>query len=230
MGTLGVLGIQVLWMLLGQVVFVAQSVRSLPQLPDSTGMKLMFLIDVVLYGSCALLPGLLAVVLVRRELRRSQMSQPASPPAWMPRAAFLTLVFAIVTSLPMGMVYSLTGAFAFAAVSNGGLLIIFALALLTRSRIWRSIALALLISVLITGLSSSTSLLVLAPWQQWPSGWSHPMSESSAVVIMIGTQLLGVFCCSLGLIALLLPSARAAFGLPPRKSRGTLPAAAPFHA
>jgi tRNA A-37 threonylcarbamoyl transferase component Bud32 len=230
MGALGVLGIQVLWMLLGQVVLVAQMVRTLPQLPHPTGMKLMFLIDVVLYGSGGLLLGLLAFVLVRRELRRSDVSLPASAPAWMPRAALLTLIFAIVTSLPMGMVYSLTGAFAFAAVSNGGLLISFALALLTRSRIWRSIALALLMSVLITGLSSSTFLLVLAPWHQWPSGWSHPMSEASAVVIMIGTQLLGVFCCALGLIALLLPSARAAFGLPPRKGRGTEPAVAPVHA
>jgi serine/threonine protein kinase len=227
-GVIGVVSIQVMWMLLGQVVLVAQSVRTLPQLPHGSGMSLLFLIDVVLFP--ALLPVLLAVVFVRRELGRSQVSLPASAPAWMPRAALLTLVFAIVTSLPIGMVLSLSGAFAFASVSNGGLLIVLALALLTRSRIWRSIALALLLAVLITGLSSSTFLFALAPWHQWPDGWSRPISEFSAVSIMMGTQLLGVFCCAAGLFALLTPSARAAFGLPPRKRGGTTPAAPPVQA
>jgi tRNA A-37 threonylcarbamoyl transferase component Bud32 len=214
-GVLGVWSVQLLWMLFGQVVSLAQSVHSLPRLPNSLGLSLLFFIDVLLFP--ALLPVILAVALVRRELRRPHVLTPAPPPAWMARAALLTVCYAIITTFPIQLVHSLSGSIAFATVSNGAFLIILVPALLTRSRVWRGIALAVLLVTLVSGSSGLCFIVALKSWTQRPDGWSHPLSESLEVSIMVGSQLLGLFCCAMGLMTLLLPSARAAFGLPPRR-------------
>jgi hypothetical protein len=72
--------------------------------------------------------------LVRRELRRRDTFLPASAPAWMSRAALLTVLFAVVTSLPAGIQLFGQGTVVF-TVGDRELVVVLALALLTRSRI-----------------------------------------------------------------------------------------------
>ena len=222
-GVLGLLAIDVLWMLCGTVLMTAQSTRMLQTLPYPFGMSLLFFVDVFLFP--ALLPILLAIMLVRREVRRPYASiPPASAPAWMARVALLTVAFAIVTSLPITIAPLTSEATMITTVSYGEFVVVLAFALLTRSRIWRAIALVTLVVVLTSGVKGVTYFVFYAPWEQWPVGWSHPMSEFAAVSLDVVTQLLGLLCCTAGLAALLSPSARAAFGLPPRCHRGTEPA------
>lgn len=227
LGVLGLLAIHVLWMLLGQVFLVAQSIQSLhalyPSPPYSPAISLLFFLDVLLFP--VLLLAVLTVGLVRRELHRTNVLVPPVPaPAWMPRAAFLTVVFVIVSSLPVMMMHFMPGAIVFTSVSFGELLVVLALALLTRSRIWRAIALVIGIVLLASGLKGLAFFLFLAPWEKWSAGWSHPLSESSAIGYDVGSQILGLFCCAVGVILLLLPSTRAAFGLP---ARGLRPKSSP---
>jgi serine/threonine protein kinase len=225
MGVIGVLTVEAIWMLCGSVLMVAQSMRTLQDLPHSAGMKLLFFVDVLLFPVPLLI--LLAAILVRREVRRPGMPiPPGSVPAWMSRVSLLTVAFALVTSLPSAIRFLASGAMVFTSVSYGEFVVVLALALVTRSRIWRAIALAILVVVLATSVKHLSYFLLYAPWEQWPAEWAHPLSQSTTMFIDVGGQLLGLFCCATGLVALLSRGARTAFGLPPRGSRRSDPSVA----
>lgn len=98
-GVLAQCAVSVLWGVFGQVIMMAQMTRLLPNLPYPPGLTLLYFTDACL--SPVLLSIALAVLLVRRELRRQEtFFTPATAPAWMPRVAFLFVLFAVVSSLP----------------------------------------------------------------------------------------------------------------------------------
>jgi hypothetical protein len=223
MGVLGVLAVQVVWIFLGSILMIAQ----VQWRPNFTAEALLWLVDIGLLGTA--LPIVLIALLVRREVRRAEFISPSAAPNWMPRAVLLTVLFAIATQVP-AVAPASSDVVSFTSVGLGGFLIVLVLALLTRSRIWRAISIAVLTTLLTTGGVGLCFFLVLSAQHRLPMEMWQPVDPFHAVFLAAGTQLLGLFCCAMGLIALLSPSARAAFGLPPRKSRNPHAAAAPVHA
>jgi serine/threonine protein kinase len=222
LGVLGVLFVQLIWIVLGSILMFAQ-------MEGGTGFTsgtLLWLFDFLLMGMA--LPIALMILLVRREVRRVGSCSPSPAPEWMPRAALLTVIFSIVTTLPEVAPQSVDGV-TYTSVGLGGFMVVVTSALLTRSRIWRAIAIAVLSALLVAGVVGLCFFLVSAARHQLPVEWPSPVDIFHAVLIPGGTQFLSLWCIAIGLFALLLPSARAAFGLPPRKGRGE-PASAPVHA
>jgi hypothetical protein len=113
--------------------------------------------------------------------------------------------------------------------------VVLALGLLTRSRIWRAIALSALVAVLVTEASGLIFSLFHTPWADawadWPAEfeWPHALTPSELARLHNVTMAIGIFCSSAGLLALQLPSSRAAFGLPPRSSRRPKPTMTSAH-
>jgi hypothetical protein len=227
-GVLALWAVSVLWSLLGQVIMMAGATAWVENLPYPPGLASLYIIHAFLF---LLLPFVIAVVLVRRELRRQNAFTPGAAPAWMQRAALLTVLFAVVTSLPVGIQLFEQGTVVFTII-DGELVVVLALALLTRSRIWRAIALSALLVVLTTGASGLIVSLFHTPWADWPGEWEwpHALTPSQLARLRNVTMAIGIFCSSIGVLALLLPSSRAAFGLPPRKSKRPSATMRPTHA
>ena len=211
---MSVLSLQILWILLSQVKVVAQSLPAGDFLVASS---------VVIPTGAFLLPAavsiLLVIFLVRRELRRTDLVAPSAPPEWMPRAAILALALAVITSLPMPGGENQT-----AATSFGAFFAVSALPMLTRSRLWRAIALAFLLQLLFVGVTGLGIFSFLAASDQLDSSWSAQVWPVDARVVGIVMYLLSLFCYAAALAALLLPEAAAAFGIR-RRSREAGPGA-----
>jgi serine/threonine protein kinase len=232
-GVLALWAISVLWGLFGHIFVMARATAWVENLPHHPSLASLYFILAFLFP--ILLPVGLAVVLVRRELRRPDTFTPASPPAWMSRAGLLTVLFALVTSLPVGIRLFAQGTVVF-TVGDGELVVVLALALLTRSRIWRAIALSALVAVLVTEASGLISSLFYTPWADawadWPGEWEwpHALTGLELARLQSATIAIGICCSSIGVFALLLPSSRAAFGLPPRKRERSKPTMTSAHA
>jgi serine/threonine protein kinase len=201
----GVLAVELLWMLLSYVLLVTQALAN---------RSAMLAFSMVLPFGAMVSPGLLGmvlvVVLVRRELRR-QDTGPAQPvPAWLQRAALLFVLFGLVTSAPMPRGDVQMG---IAVFSFGGFSAIGAIAILTRSRIWRALALALFLQLVFLG---SAGLIIFGRIARSIPEWSQHVGPITATTLAIIIQSFSLCCYEAGLIALLLPSSRAAFGLQPR--------------
>jgi hypothetical protein len=100
-----------------------------------------------------------------------------------------------------------------AVFSFGGFSAIGTIAILTRSRIWRAISIALLVQLLFLGL---TGLIIFSRVAPSMPEWSQHVGPIPATTLAIIIQSLSLCCYGAGLIALLVPSSRAAFGLQPR--------------
>jgi hypothetical protein len=150
-----------------------------------------------------------------RETKRKPLSPPAPLPAWAHRAAFGFLVLAIMAS---ASVFGGGRGNWVAPVGSGEFLALTSLALWARNRYWRALALVLNAVFLLGALESVVAILMqagrgtLAP----PEGagveeWMYPLyryPKSVALSIAVGS--LGFLA---GLVTLLTPSIRAAFGL-----------------
>ena len=230
MGVLVALAVQVLWALIVTVGMIAWVGNLAVWSSGAVGWSMLL----GLLSAC--FPLFLVILLLRRELRRVKVTPPSSPPAWFPRFIQFTLVIAIVCSIPLAFgdlssaTLSATQAPAagvetvtpisatMTSVGYGGFISVFALALLTRCRIWRAIATAFLTVLLV-----STTTGVLLIWPTEPSEFGGGRSYQVGLGLVMA-------CYSLtALIVSVLPSARAAFGLPPRHGGCTHPAAAPVH-
>ena len=213
LAVLGVMVMTMIGMLLSQTMMLAQVAANGSMLGPGVGRKVGFALETIL--SPSILPILLMLLFVRRELQRPPTICPADPPAWMERAPLYSVIFAIVTSLPVPMTTFTANAIAFTTVGFGAVVVVLGLAFMARSRIWRAIALACLLAVLIPGTTGLLFFLLAAARDQLPVEWSRPVGPFNAMFLAAGTQCLGLLCCGIGLIALLLASSRAAFGLPP---------------
>lgn len=162
---------------------------------------------------------LLVWFLVRRELRRENVSPPAPPPPWMPRAALLILAFALVISIPMP-----GGEVSVVMLGFGSLVAMAALALITRSRIWRAISIAVLCQVIIAAAVSLIHFSVLVARNQLPGEWTSPVGLAHATGLALSLQGLSLACHIGALRVLLHPRVAAAFGIRVRSQES--PAAA----
>ena len=156
MGVLVALAVQVLWALIVTVGMIAWVGNLAVWSSGAVGWSMLL----GLLSAC--FPLFLVILLVRRELRRVKVTPPSSPPAWFPRFIQFTLVIAIVCSIPLafgdlssatlsatqapaaGVVTVTPISATMTSVGFGGFISVFALALLTRCRIWRAIATAFL--------------------------------------------------------------------------------------
>jgi serine/threonine protein kinase len=195
-GVILVLLVEVVWILLGNVTLLAQGIAT-----KSVLKTVYFLVPPVL-------AILLVILLVRREVRRKDVRVPVAPPSWMPRAALLGVGFALVMGLAelqrdvwvVSILYS-----EFIAITS--------LAFLTRSRIWRAIALACLIWIVGDAVISLTFFFIVSIRGQLPVEWSYKVGAVNAMTFAIMQQCICLICYLIGLIALLLPTTRAAFGI-----------------
>lgn len=201
---IAVLALQVLWILASQVTLIAQAAARN---------------DFLLASSVpTLMPAVSGVVLVWwlawRELRRTDVFLPGPAPAWLPRLAAMFLTLAILTCLPLALPRSETPTAVISfGITFGGVFGIAALPLLTRSRLWRAIGIAVLVQLLFVAVTGLTLFVVLASAGHLPSEWSARVGPISAVTLGVIMQLISIFCYGIGLAALLLPQTAAAFGI-----------------
>lgn len=215
MGVLLCLTMQVFWILFSQVSMLAQVAQAavantgLLGSYDAFSRALRGTGSLILYSLVTILvPLLLTVVLVRRELQRSDLVSPTPPPAWAPRAILICVAFSLITSLPV------KGDASVVVIGNGGFVAVTALALFTFSRIWRAIAFGFLFDLLIVGVIGLLNFAVVASAGQMPIEWTQTLVIWGTIV-----QLANLLCLSAAVAILLLPSARAAFGLRQSGSR-----------
>jgi hypothetical protein len=203
LGIVAALTVEVVWILLGDLILLAQAAARSDFNQSAY----------VLITSVAAI--LLVIALVRREVRRVEVGVPAAPPSWMARAALLGVGFAVVTSLarlkPGPWIVS---------IGYSEFVTIMSLAMLARSRIWRAVALAWLALILISSAMGLTTFIILGRRMQLPVEWSYKIGTIDVMSLAIIQQVLSVFCYSAGMMCLLVPRARAAFGI---GRRGTAP-------
>jgi serine/threonine protein kinase len=162
-------------------------------------------------------------LLVRRELRRTSLMRPGPLPAWAHRTAVgLGLVALLPTIQVLAELYFLPSLAEVHVFAGGvGLISLTSVALWTGHRLWRAVALALITWMLLIGLPDRVTELVWA-LQGKSIGYSHsPLAQMLAdhpALMSLGwlEPLLGLLPLVAGLAALLHPTVRAAFGLPPR--------------
>jgi tRNA A-37 threonylcarbamoyl transferase component Bud32 len=140
--------VNLVWILLGQLTMLAQGVAA-----GNVALCLYVLIP-------AVLTILLAAWLVRHELRRQELQAPTPPPAWMHRLALLALVYALITSAPMPS--GNIGDNVSIRLGYGEFMVMVSLALWTRSRIWRALAMTLLIQSLVLGTAGLVNFGVMS--------------------------------------------------------------------
>jgi serine/threonine protein kinase len=194
--------LEVVLMLFHQVMMVAQAVAS-----DAGPLALYSLFF-------ALLPILLVIFSVRRELRRSNLMLRAPVPAWFPRLALLWVALALVLFLPWP-----DGDVPTASFSQGGFVVVIPLAILTLNRVWRAIALASMAQIVVMCVLNVVNVIIASARGQLPFQWSQKIGGIDAMTLLIIVQLLSLVGFAAGLAALLLPGVRAAFGLAPRGSQ-----------
>jgi len=172
---------------------------------------------------------LLPMLMVGRELRRTDLIPPAPAPPWMLRLAFPLLALGILSGLGWILQEMHPERVDIVAVemnlSSRGYLFMWltVIALLTRSRIWRAIAIPVSAWFLLTGIISQgfyfhdvISAFPGSVIQRLPEGLTAQYLGKSAAIFLVGLLMLTSFAVSAaGLAALLLPRARAAFGLAP---------------
>jgi hypothetical protein len=201
MAFIAALAVEILWILVSQVMLVAQA----------AGQNDLFLASSILLPTGAtLMPAVLGVVIVwwlaRRELKRTEVFPPGPAPAWMPRLAALFLALAILTFLPLSLPRN---EFQTTVITFGGFFGIAALPLLTRSRLWRAIGISVLAELLFVAVVGLP--FIFAVGGDFSFEW--PFRRYSVFTWVVTTQLLSVFCYGVGLVALLLPGTAAAFGI-----------------
>ncbi len=204
-----VLAVQILWILAGQVMLVAQAAGQ---------NNLLLASSILLPTGATLMPAAIGILIVwwlaKRELRRTDVFPPGPAPAWMPRLAALFLALAILTFLPRSLPQNESqNEFQTAVITFGGVFGIAALPLLTRSRLWRAIGIAVLLQLFIVAAAGLPIFVIFAARGNLPSEWSAHVGPFQAVTLVFFTQLMSLFCYAVGLAALLLPGTREAFGI-----------------
>jgi serine/threonine protein kinase len=211
-GVLLVLGASMLLTVLGWAT-TAPRLRALPTVDASVGMRVFWGVDFLVLGPVSAI--LLAIVLARREVRRQATAVPAAAPGWMPRAALLIVALAVVAALPGALQPFLHTPLITPTMWRGEYIVVVALALLTRSRVWRAIALAALTGVAVTNVSYGIAFLLSPGHGATLAEVAYLLSPFSALSISIAALL----ACAAGFFALLSNTGRAAFGLAPRTRR-----------
>jgi hypothetical protein len=199
------LSLDVLLLLITQVQMLAQAASARSAL---AALSVLLPLGAVL--SPSVLGVVLVIILVRRELRRQDTSPAGSPPAWLARGALLFVLFSLVTSAPM------LRRDVPVAVSFGGISAVGAIALLTRSRIWRALSLAVLVQSLVISSVGLFSFARMAGAGELPPEWKQSVGPVTVAALAMIVQSLSLVCYAAGLILLLAPATRSAFGLQPR--------------
>jgi tRNA A-37 threonylcarbamoyl transferase component Bud32 len=211
---IGVFSLQCLWMLMSQVGLFTQGFAS--------GQALLAL-SVLIPTGAILMPAamavLLIVILIRREIRRQHLAARQAPPSWMRRVALLFLVFAVVISCPMPQ-----GDAPSTFIGFGGFAAVPALALVSRSRLWRAMALGVVGHLLFVSLSGIVLLGIMAVRGELPEAWWTRVGPVNAFTLGVFVQFVSMCVYGAELVALLLPSSAAAFGIPPRARQREAPA------
>jgi serine/threonine protein kinase len=167
-------------------------------------------------------------LLVRRELKRTNLTVPGPLPAWAHRVAagLAVVALAFTTSLLVASrtEYVIVGGLA-------GFLALISVALWTGSRVWRAAALALNAWILLLAFPGAAALLAgvfAEPSILFYSGVYLPLGRLLAAYPLLRAlcQLLAMLATVAGLVTLIHPGVRAAFGLPPRR-RSRMSAVAP---
>ncbi len=162
-----------------------------------------------------------AGLLVRREFGRRDLRSPDRLPAWAHRVAVGLVLVAL-----SGAVARFIGAVGHVDLFGAGeILVTTAIALWMASRIWRAVALAWLGVALVEMLPSDLLLFVdvLRGGRAFPeavAGAPFPEPFATFPVMTAVCQGLGLLGIVAGLVTLLHPAVRAAFGLPPRHPGG----------
>lgn len=216
---IAVLALQVLWIFASQVMLIAQAAA-----------RHNVLLVVLLPTGATLMPAVIGVVLVWwlawRELRRTDVFPPSPAPAWLSRLAAMLLALAILTFLPSALPRDEIPT---TVITFGGVFGIAALPLLTRSRLWRAIGIAVLVQLLFVAVPGLALFAVFASDGRFPAEWSARVGPISAVTLGVIMQLISIFCYGISLAALLLPQTAAAFGIGRREAAIQSPAS-PSHA
>jgi tRNA A-37 threonylcarbamoyl transferase component Bud32 len=221
MGVLLCLSLQFLWFLLSQVSVLAQAVAASTHRAGFSSLYESFTSGAWTGAGSQLhyvfihsvLGILLIVFLVRRELRRSDLISPAPPPIWAPRAVLLGVAISLLAALPIH-----AGVASTVHIGYGSFIAVAAFALFTFSRIWRGIAMGFLSHILIISVMGLLNFVRAAAGGYLPGEWSK-VGGHDPVTWGIIVQLANLVCLSAALAVLVLPRARAAFGLRPNGSR-----------
>lgn len=159
-----------------------------------------------------------------REQRRTDLVPPRPAPPWMRRMAVGLAVLAVVAEwvLGMGRRWALAGTGGFPATAVT--VAVAVLALVTRGRYWRAMALPLNVGMLgwlfLGGLPGGTEFRSLVEIAAGGGGvLPVDLNPRRAVTVVYGS-LVGGLAHASAVASLLLPSARAAFGLRSRRSSG----------
>lgn len=177
----------------------------------------------------SLLPVVLLGWLVRRELRRADHVSPRPLPAWAHRVAVGLVLVALVSALS---ILTSVGSGHVTILGYGEFLALISLALWTGSPLGRAVALALNSASLMLAFPGCVAFLV------WALQGMSVASDANAGSPMVGVlaaypiqtavcQFLALLGIAAGLVTLLHPTVRAAFGLPPRHAGKAGPVAAP---
>jgi serine/threonine protein kinase len=215
-GVVACLGFRMSIHLLGSIITLAQMLGS-GQVRQSSLL--------VIWLTVILLP---MALMVRRDMRRTDLVPPAPAPGWMLRFSILLVALGIISCLPSSIWnwrVSVEGnpvAVVEYSFNSNIFLLATAMALLTRSRLWRAIAIPLNAWLLLTALPGHAWFLSRVTSGQLPAEWTTGFGMPGAMPVSLFWMglfgLLGLSGSLAGLIALMLPGARAAFGLKPRSS------------
>ncbi|MHB1309632.1 MAG: protein kinase domain-containing protein, partial [Limisphaerales bacterium] len=177
------------------------------------------------WGAAFPLTALLLPValLMRREGRRIDLMAPAPAPAWMLPFSLILIASTIVLALPSA--FARTELFESAQVTGslrssfsfGFYLLLTVVALLTRNRHWRAAALPVNVLVLLMSFVGYHGFVHQAWLGSLSTAWpEHYLGRSQLPIQAVLLWLLGMLGYLAASVSLLLPSARAAFGLKPR--------------